>query len=54
MNTMLASGGYPWTVIEVANRDIYFQALEKASVEKDILPFTQFVALSIQRSEEYS
>lgn len=43
MNAMLASGGYPWTVIPVERRDEYMQALEKASVEQDIEPFTSFV-----------
>ena len=33
MNTMLASGGYPWTVIPVESRDEYMQSLEKASIE---------------------
>lgn len=44
MNVMLASGGYPWTIIHVANRNSYMKALETASVERDITPFTQFVA----------
>ena len=43
MNVMLASGGYPWTVIKVENRKQYFQALESASVDEDIVPFTKFV-----------
>lgn len=43
MNAMLASGGYPWTVIPVERRDEYMQALEKASVEQDIIPFTVFI-----------
>lgn len=43
MNVMLASGGYPWTVIPVERRDEYMQALEKASVDQDIAPFTAFV-----------
>jgi len=43
MNTMLASGGYPWTVIPIARRDEYMNALETASVSKDIKPFTMFV-----------
>jgi hypothetical protein len=43
MNTLLASGGYPWTIIEVNNRARYFAALEKAAVDQDILPFTLFV-----------
>ncbi|MCM2250892.1 MAG: Fic family protein [Ramlibacter sp.] len=41
MNVMLASGGYPWTVVPVKGRDDYMAALEKASVEGDIIPFTQ-------------
>jgi len=44
MNTMLASGGYPWTVIPVERRPDYMAALEKASVEQDIVPFTRFLA----------
>ena len=32
MNTMLASGGYPWTVISVEERNTYMAALEEASV----------------------
>ncbi|MBS0622120.1 MAG: Fic family protein [Verrucomicrobia bacterium] len=43
MNAMLASGGYPWTVIEVTNRTNYLIALEKASVDHDIVPFTLFI-----------
>ena len=44
MNAMLASGGYPWTVIPVERRDDYMQALEKASVNQDIIPFTNFIS----------
>ncbi len=44
MNVMLASGGYPWTVIRVARRAEYLAALEAASVRGDIAPFTKFVA----------
>ena len=43
MNTMLASGGYPWTVIPVEQRAPYFAALEAASVREDIAPFARFV-----------
>lgn len=48
MNTMLASGGYPWTVIPVEERDRYMNALEKASVEKNIIPFAEFVAYLVE------
>ncbi len=44
MNVMLASGGYPWTVIPVQERKTYMHALEKASVNQDIQPFAQFLA----------
>jgi fido (protein-threonine AMPylation protein) len=44
MNLMLASGGYPWTIIPVGERKNYLAALEKASVGENILPFTDFLA----------
>ena len=44
MNLMLASGGYPWTVIPVNERASYVTALERASVGEDIVPFTDFLA----------
>lgn len=44
MNTMLISGGYPWTVIPIEKRDSYMQALESASVENDIESFSKFIA----------
>lgn len=51
MNAMLASGGYPWTVIRVENRKAYLTALEDASVRHDIAPFTKFVATEMAASE---
>ena len=47
MNAMLASGGYPWTVIEVTRRPEYMQALNAASSRGDIGPFARFVASSL-------
>jgi hypothetical protein len=44
MNVMMASGGYPWTVITVDSRDAYMAALEQASVQKDIKLFAEFLA----------
>lgn len=43
MNVMLASGGYPWTVIPVERRDEYMASLEAASVGEGIEPFTEFL-----------
>ena len=50
MNVMLASGGYPWTVIRVEDRDEYLKALEAASVDSDPEPFTRFIADRVQWS----
>lgn len=43
MNLMLAGGGYPWTVIPVEQRETYMAALEEASVQQNIVPFTEFL-----------
>lgn len=43
MNAMLASGGYPWTVIPVEKREEYMAALESASVQQNIEPFAKFI-----------
>ena len=42
-NVMLASGGYPWTVIPVQERTEYMHALEQASVNQNIEPFAKFL-----------
>ena len=52
MNAMLASGGYPWTVIHVDTRDAYLAALERASVYQEIEPFARFVADQVLWSME--
>lgn len=44
MNLMMASGGYPWTIVPVTRREEYMQALEAASGKQDIVPFTKFLA----------
>ena len=43
MNAMLASGGYPWTIIRLKRRKQYMAALEDASVRGDIKAFTKFI-----------
>ena len=43
MNLMLASGGYPWTVVPVERRDDYLRTLEAASVGQDLQPFCEFL-----------
>lgn len=44
MNVMMAGGGYPWTVIPFERRTEYMEALEQASVHRNIAPFTEFLA----------
>ncbi|HYM93164.1 MAG TPA: Fic family protein, partial [Chitinophagaceae bacterium] len=50
MNVMLASGGYPWTVIPVEERKRYMEALEKASTENDIKPFVGLITYLVNES----
>lgn len=49
MNVMLASGGYPWTVIPLETRNEYMATLEEASVKKNIKPFSRFLAELVQK-----
>ena len=50
MNAMLASGGYPWTVIRVEDRDAYLASLDRASIDANIAPFASFIAERVQWS----
>jgi len=43
MNVMMASGGYPWTIVRTTRRKEYLDALEVASTEQDIVPFAKFI-----------
>jgi len=53
MNAMLASGGYPWTVIPLETRNDYMATLEEASVRKNIEPFSRFLAELVQKEGCY-
>ena len=48
MNVMLASGGYPWTIVPLEQRDDYMAALESASVGQNIQSFAEFMARLVQ------
>ena len=52
MNALLASGGYPWTVVRVDDRDAYLASLERASVEQDMEPFARFLAERVELALE--
>lgn len=43
MNAMLASGGYPWTVVRVDNRKKYISILEQTHIKFDMTAFTKFI-----------
>jgi hypothetical protein len=43
MNSLLAFGGYAWTIIRVEERAEYLAALEAASVAGDVRPFARFI-----------
>lgn len=48
MNTMLASGGYPWTIVPLEKRGEYMTALEEASTNQNIEPFASFLGSLVQ------
>ena len=50
MNVMLASGNYPWTVIEIDKREQYMSALEKASAGNDITDFAKFIGEQVSKT----
>lgn len=43
MNAMLASGGYPWTIIRMERRKQYMAALETASAENKVTDLAKFI-----------
>jgi hypothetical protein len=45
------SDAYPWTVVPVKRRDEYVTALEAASVEQNIRPFTEFIGDLLQNTQ---
>lgn len=49
LNALLASGGYPWTVVRVTRRKAYLEALEEASVRGNILPLTLFLKAELEQ-----
>ena len=50
MNLMLASGGYPWTVVPTEKREEYMAVLEDASVNQTIIPLTKFLARLVKQN----
>jgi hypothetical protein len=52
MNAMFASGGYPWTVVELEHRKEYIDSLEHAHTEMDIHLFLKFILKEVKRSKK--
>ena len=54
MNLMMDSGGYPWTIVRMARRKQYLDALEVASADQNIIPFARFICeeMSVDWSHE--
>lgn len=50
MNVMLASGGYPWTIIPVSRRHTYLSALEEASVNQNIAPLADLLSTLVSQT----
>jgi Fic family protein len=50
MNVLLASGGYPWTVVRVEDRAAYLNALDRASIDVDASSFAMFIAERVRWS----
>lgn len=52
MNSMLASGGYPWTIVPLEKRNDYMASLEEASTSQNIEPFAKFLGSLVQAALE--
>lgn len=48
MNALLASGGYPWTVVRVANRHQYISILENTHTQFDLTNFAEFICIEMK------
>jgi hypothetical protein len=49
MNTMMAAGGYPWTIVPLERRVDYMGSFEAASVNHDIKPFAEFIGSLLEK-----
>jgi Fic family protein len=51
MNFLFVVGGFKWIVIKQENKGLYLDALESASVGKNIMPFAQFILDTINDAD---
>ena len=54
MNVMLASGGYPWTIIRTEDRNMYLDAMQAACVDQDFDPYARFLSDRVRQSMEHN
>jgi Fic family protein len=52
MNTQLASGGYPWTIVHLNNRSQYITTLENTHLNFDMTAFTCFIKAEMEAGVE--
>lgn len=52
MNTMLASGGYPWTIVPLEKRSQYMAALEEASINQNIEVLASFLGSLVHAAQD--
>lgn len=50
MNTLLAGGGYPWTVVRVTQRQEYIDALENTHINFEMTAFTKFIVREMKEA----
>lgn len=53
MNYLFSVGGYEWVVIKQKNRNKYLTALESASIDKNIIPFANFILKEMENSAKW-
>lgn len=54
MNVMLASGGYPWTIIRTEDRKLYLDVMQTACVDQDFDPYARFLGDRVRQTMKHS
>lgn len=52
LNSLLASGGYPWTIIRVEDRNEYLAGLNAASISGNVRPFVELMQKRVNAALE--
>lgn len=54
MNVMLASGGYPWTIIRTEDRKLYLDVMQTACVDQDFHSYARFLGDRVRQTMEHN